>query len=346
MSNCNGLDRRRVLAGAAAGAVALMALGTTAAAQESVTWRVQSHWPKASASFDDSLQVLADQLKERTEGRFTLELFGAGEFAKGPEIYNLVRRGVVEMGTTSPSYLQDEAQTYAFAMGIPGSLREEWEMMHYIKNMGVEDLLNQELNPAGVIYFSEKVYPTELVVKQPITSAQDFESLKLRSAGTMMDYLSAVGAAPQMVEGSELYQALSSGVVDGAHWGAAQGAQSMSLWEVAKYHLTPALGITVDAYIVNKDAYEALPDDLRTTFTNLVNERFFLRSTEYQLMEQLALAEGQESQGVEVIELPQDVLDRFTEASQQIIEQESQRGELAQQAADRLRELMTQLGYL
>ena len=268
MSNSH-INRRSVLRGAAVAAVASPALVGKALAAGEVTWRVQAHWPKASSSFTDSLQVIADLLEEKTEGAFKLELLGAGEFAKGPDIYNIVRKGVVPMGTISPSYISDNAQAATFVYGIPGTLRQAWEMEHAMKNLGVEDLVNKELNEDGVHLMCEKVLPTEMTVSKKIESAADFQGLKIRSSGAMLDYLAAAGAAPQYIPGSELYQSLSSGVVDGAHWGAAIGAQSMSLWEVCKYHYKPVLAQTTDAFIMNIDAVEALPDDLRGALEEL-----------------------------------------------------------------------------
>ena len=112
-----------------------------------------------------------------------------------------------------------------------------------------------------------------------------------------------------IIPGSELYQSLSSGVVDGAHWGAAVGAQSMSLWEVCKYHYKPAMAQTTDAIILNTDALEDLDDDVRTTLTDIIESRFFQRSTEYQYAEAVALNEGVANEGIEVVDFPEDVLE-------------------------------------
>jgi TRAP-type mannitol/chloroaromatic compound transport system substrate-binding protein len=338
------LNRRGFMgAGLAAGAT-FGIVGKASAAAE-VTWRVQAHWPKASGSFGDSLVVLKDELEKRTDGRFKLELFGAGEFAKGKEIYNFVQRGVVEMGTISPGYMLAESEMAGLAFGIPGTFRESWQAAHFLKNLGGVDLLNQVLNKKGVIYMSEKVYPTELVVKKPINSIEDFKALKLRSSGTMLEYLAAAGASPSYVAGPELYQALSSGVVDGAHWGAAIGAQSMSLWEVAKFHVRPALGYAADAFIFNKDAVEALPDDLRLHLIALTEERFWRRTAEYQHKEEIALSAGRNDLGVTVITFPDAVLEKFAAASTSILEGEAAKGELATKAADNLVGLLKDLGY-
>ncbi|MEH6560511.1 MAG: twin-arginine translocation pathway signal protein, partial [Marinobacter sp.] len=57
-----------------------------AAAQETFTWKVQSHWPGASSSYTDSLGRLQRVLDERTDGRLKLKLYEAGALFKAQEI--------------------------------------------------------------------------------------------------------------------------------------------------------------------------------------------------------------------------------------------------------------------
>lgn len=338
------ISRRGALGGLAVGA-GFTVIGQ-AKAQESVVWKVQSHWPKASASYGDSLQIIADELKEITGGRFTMELYGAGEFAKGAEIFNIVRRGVVEMGTISPGYILGEAPTAGLALGVPGTFREPWEFQHYLKNMGAEALFNDDLAAHGVVSRAEKVYPTELVVTKEIGSADDFASMKLRSSGSYLKYLEAAGAAPQYVAGPELYQSLASGVVDGAHWGAAQGAKSMSLWEVAKFHMKPTMGLAMDTLIMNQGAVDALPEDLRETLMNHLEVRFWKRCAGYQYKEKTALATGIAEQNVTVAQFPQAVLDKFASASGAILDDERAKGGNAEKGANMLTDFLKVLGYV
>lgn len=337
-------DRRTILKSSVllAGAPAIIG---TARAQSKVTWKVQAHWPKASASFKDSLEWFATELSRRTDGRFKMQLFGAGELAKGAEIFNIVKRGVVEMGTLALAYNLGEGQALGLAYGIPGTLREPWEMTHYLKNLGGEALVNEDLEPKGVIYRTEKAYTTELVVNKKIETLDDFKSLKLRSAGTILEYLAAAGASPTHVAGPELYQALATGVVDGAHWGAAQGALSMKLWEVARFHMKPPLGITCDGYVFNKAAVDKLPPDLRLQLMSLADERFFSRTAEYQHKEAIALTKGRKTMKVEVVQFPEAVQLKFAEASKEILAKEAEKGERAAKGAAALNGLMADLGY-
>lgn len=341
----NLITRRGALAGGAAVFAAPAFIGKAAAAAK-VTWKVQSHWPKASASFGDSLALIAEELKQNTDGQFELQLFGAGEFAKGGEIFNIVRKGVVEMGTISPGYILGEASTAGIALGVPGTFREPWEFAHFLKNMGFEDLFNEDLAVHGVVSRAEKVYPTELVVSKPINSIDDFSALKLRSSGSYQKFLEAAGASTQYVAGPELYSSLASGVVDGAHWGAAQGALSMSLWEVAKFHMKPTLGLAVDTLIMNQQAIDDLPPDLRKEFMTLLDMRFWKRTTEYQYKEKLALSKGLGEQNIKVAQFPEDVQKKFVEASAAILAEESAKGGNATKASELLTGFLKEMGYV
>ncbi|MEZ5661047.1 MAG: hypothetical protein R3E83_21820 [Burkholderiaceae bacterium] len=139
---------------------------------------------------------------------------------------------------------------------------------------------------------------------------------------------------------------MASGVVDGAHWGAAQGALSMSLWEVAKFHMKPTMGLAMDTLIMNQKAIDALPDDLRTAFFNLLEVRFWKRTTEYQYKEQLALAKGTGEMKVKVARFPDDVLAKFSEASGTILKEEAAKGGNAAKGVEMLNEFMKNLGYV
>ncbi|GAA3989457.1 hypothetical protein GCM10022279_10710 [Comamonas faecalis] len=338
-------NRRNALKGVLAAAAA-PAIITSAHAQAKVSWRVQSHWPKASGSFNGSLVPLAKELDERTKGRFKLQAMGAGEIAKGSEIFNIVRRGVVQMGSTAPSYNPDESELMNQYFGIPGTLRHPWEMMHLVKNLGLEAALNEQLKARGVFMMAEKSYPTELVLKKKIAPGEDLSRIKIRSAGNLVDYFAAAGFVPQNIDGPELYQALATGVIDGAHWGAAVGALSMKFWEVAKFQMKPAVLIANDVFVINLDAYNKLPDDLRETFTMLVQERYFRRTIEYQHQEAVATNTGVTKYGLELVPYPEDVQKRMAQASKDILAKDMAGGPKAKEMGEKLTALMKDLGYV
>lgn len=339
--------RTAVMGVAAAAFATASLLVSTAGAQDVTRWRVQSHWPSASSSFEDSLVFLKERLEKRTEGRLMLQLHEAGALFPAQEIFNAVSRGVIQMGTTSPAYLRDKLSTAGFAAGLPFAFREVWEAMYFHKVLGFEDVIRAEAAEFGVYYTTDKVYPTEMVLKKPIETFEDFQGLKIRSSGALQVFLTEAGAAASYVPGPELYPALATGVMDGAHWGAAQGAQSMGLHEVAKYHVKPPLTISgVDVLVVNQEAMDALPEDVRDILVETLEEQFWLRSTEYQYLERVALAKAVAEHDVKVHQLPDEVMAKLTEVALQVWEEEGKRSDKAGEILQKLKDFLTELGHL
>ncbi|KAA8983406.1 TRAP transporter substrate-binding protein DctP [Halospina sp. K52047b] len=315
--------------------------------EETWTWKVQSHWPSSSSSYTDSLKRLKRVLEERTDGRLQLELHEAGALFDAKETFEAVSRGVLEMGTISPQYAQDEISLAGIASGLPFAFRNVWEVAYFHKNLGFEQMLREEAAEHDVYWATDKVYPTEMVVKEPIESWDDFTSMKIRSSGALQSFLTEAGAAASYIPGSELYSALDSGVVDGAHWGAVQGAYSMGLYEIAKYHVRPALNIAgTDVIIVSQKALGDLPKEMQKVVKNALDEQFWVRTNEYQYKERLVLAKAQEELGVKINTLPQDVQNKLMETARGLWAKEAERSDRAEKAMGMLKDYLRELGYL
>ncbi len=337
----------RALTAVTLAAALLAPVQAMAQKKDVTTWRVQSHWPAASSSYKDSLMTLRDKLIERTDGRLVLELYEAGTLFSATDSFNAVRRGVIQMATISPAYIIDQVPLAGVASGLPFAFRKVEEAAYFHKELGFEQMMREAVAKYGVYYSTDKVYPTEMVVKYPIKSYEDFTRLKIRSSGALQVFLTQAGAAASYVSGAELYTALSQGIIDGAHWGAVQGALSMSLYEVAKYHVRPALNIAgTDAFIINQKAIDRLPEDVRKILYETLEEQFVLRTEEYQRQEEEALAKAQQELGVQVNYLPDDVVAHLTETAQKIWEQEAARSPESAKAVEMLRNYLRELGYI
>lgn len=326
---------------------ALLSPGSVSAEEEVTTWRVQSHWPAGEPAYKSSLVRIKNVIEERTDGRLKLNLHGAGALFKAPEIFNAVSRGVIEMGTILPAYAQDKMTLAAIASGLPFSFREPWEAAYFHKQLGFEEMLREEASKHGIYYSSDRVYPVRLVLKKPVNSMDDFSSAKLRSSGAMQTFLSDAGAAVSYIPGPELYPALDSGVVDGAHWGGISGAEGMNLFEIAKYVVDPALtNSSTDALIINQEALDALPDDVRGIVVQALDEHFWYRTNEYQYQERTALARVMDEHGVQITTLPDDVQQRLTKVAEKMWDKSADRSDLSQEAVKRMKAFLRELGYL
>lgn len=313
-------------------------------ATKPVEWRLQAHLPTGSGSWTDSVLAFTKKIEERTDGRLRIRPHAAGSLMAASEIFPAVRRGIIPIGYTSPAYIMDYVPTAGLAFAIPGAFQHIWEATYFWKHLGFEELIREEAAEHGVRYYTDKLYPTEVVLKQPVRSLADFKALRIRSAGMLQKFLTEVGATTVHVPGPEIYLALSTGVVDGAHWGAAQEANSLGLYASAKYHARPPLGIGgVEAFIINERAMQSLPEDIRKIVHDTLEEHFWWRTTEYQFQEMRILKELSKTQGVQLTEFPEDVQARMREVGHSLREEEARKSKNAAEAVRRLNEFLTVL---
>lgn len=332
---------------AVSAASALLLFQNIAVAQEKVTWRVQSHWPNASSSFKDSLGVLKTKIEACTKGQLVLELHEAGALFPAKEIFPAVKRGIIQMGTISPAYLPETVQTAGIASGLPFAFRNVWETAYFHQRLGFEKMIRDEVAAHGVFYSTDKVYPTEMVAKEPVKSLDDFKKLKIRSSGVLQRFLTEAGASASYLPGPEIYPALSTGVINAVHWGAVQGADSMGLYEVAKNHIRPALNIAgTDAFVINQKALDKLSPDVKKCVLDTLEQQFWARTNEYLYLEQLTLAKVTKTKGVKINELPPEVLDHLTKVAAKQWEEEGKKGPNAAKALETLKKFLTDLGYM
>lgn len=317
------------------------------AADKVIKWRVQSHWPVASPSYKGSLLVLVERIKKRTNGRLILEPFSAGSLVPSKQIHKAAKRGMFEMGGTSTAYTRATVPLSGIGAGLPYSFREAWQAFYFYKHWGYEKAMQDAFAKHGLLFFTDKIYPTELVLKKPVRTFDDFKGLKLRSSGTLQIFFTSIGAAASYLPGPEVYPALASGVVDGAHWGAAQGADKMGFYDICKYHLKPSFVVAgTDIWVVNKKAFGKLPEDIQNIFTQTMNEHIWLRSNQYIYQEAMTLARVQKEKGVKVITLAPEEQRKMGQAAIKLWDEEAKKDPLYGEYIGKMKEFLKGLGLI
>src|SRR6202008_1344117 len=101
----------------------------------------------------------------------------------------------------------------------------------------------------------------------------DFRGLKMRiqSSKVLGAQMRALGALPQVMAFSEVYQALETGVVDGTE-NPPSNEYTQKMHEVQKYTTRSQHGYVGYAVITNKKFWEGLPADVRAGLTKAMKE--------------------------------------------------------------------------
>ena len=326
---------------------ASIALAQPPAAGKVIKWRFQSHWPAGSPSYKPLKDFFDQKLTKMTDGRLQITLHPAGALVPFKEIFGATSKGMVDGATGSPAYWMTIIPLAAVAGNCPMTFREAKEGLDFHFKMGFEEMLKTAHAKYNFLYYTEKVYPTAMIGKRPINKIEDFKGYKIRSSGAIADMLRDLGAATSLIPGEELYLALQTGVVDGAHWGAAGGALGMKFCEVAKYYIQPDLAMAgTDAIIINKDAFNALPKDLQTTLDTALKERVYQRSNEYITDEIKALNTMKKDYKVTVCTLPPADQKKMMVAAMKQWDKVAAKDAAAAKAVGMLKEYLKKLGHI
>lgn len=281
--------------------------GSAVAKDKVYKWRCQTHLPAASTSYKPSCEGLIKKLEERTNGRLKIELYPAGALIPAPDIFNAVQRGTIQMGMAAASYYIDKVPLANIGSGLPFNFNSTWEAAYFYRQLGFEEMIREQCAKYGVYYSTDKVIPTELCTTRPIKSFSDFKGLKVRSSGVSQLFLTQIGGAGLYLPGPEVYPALASGVVDGAHWGGIGGNYTVGLYEVAKYQFTPALNITgMETWLFNQKAIDQLPEDMQNIIYLTLEEHFWNLTNLNEFLEKEKLSLIQRDLGVKVVGPPDE----------------------------------------
>jgi len=108
---------------------------------------------------------------------------------------------------------------------------------------------------------------------KPLHLPADFRGLKMRiqSSKVLEAQMRALGATPQVMAFSEVYQALQTGVVDGTE-NTPSNEYTQKMHEVQKYTVLSGHGYIGYAVITNKKFWDGLPADIRTQLEKAMAE--------------------------------------------------------------------------
>lgn len=214
--------------------VAAFSLAGAAVAQP-VVMRISHQVPPAH-HMTKLLESFAADVKQRTNGQVEVQLFGSEQLAKAAENFPAVARGTIEAamsvnfqwGTTIPEM---SATLMPYAMS-------DLERIKRFPASEARKYLDGKLAQRGVHSLAWLYITRETIVTsktKPIVALDDFKGVKIRGLNSLTDNaLRVAGAAPSAMPGSEVYQALQSGVLD-AGLTDLSAAYSRKYYEVQKY---------------------------------------------------------------------------------------------------------------
>jgi len=257
------MNRRALLATAVAAAFAFAALPALAQAPIVIKF---SHVVAQGTPKGKGAEYFKKLAEERTKGRVKVEVYANSTLYKDNEEVDALQLGAVQMLAPSLAKFGPLGVREFEVFDLP-YLFDNYDELHKVTRGPVGASLLKKLESKGIIglaYWDNGF--KDMSANKPLHKPEDFRGLKMRiqSSKVLDAQMRALGASPQVMAFSEVYQALQTGVVDGTE-NPPSNLYTQKMYEVQKYLTLSDHGYLGYAVIVNKKFWDGLPPDIRKT---------------------------------------------------------------------------------
>jgi len=295
--------------------IAFMGIGADTAQADPVKLTYSIFFPPTHAQAIAAIDF-AKEVEKRTNGKVQITAFPGGTLTKAPMVYDGVVKGISDMGNSCFAYTRGRfpvMEVVDLPMGYTSGA-----MATRVANDFALSANPKELQDVKVLYVHAHG-PGLLHTKKPVRTLEDLKGMKIRATGLSAKIVEALGAVPVAMDQGGTYEALQKGVVEGT-FGPMEVLKGWKQGEVIKYTTNcPVVGYTTAMFVVmNKDKWNALPDDVKKVFEDTAKEWVTVHGKAWDAADE----EGRKftlSLGNEIIELSPEESAKWRKAVEPII---------------------------
>ena len=188
-----------------------------------------------------AMEKLADYVKEKTDGKYTVRIFPGGQLGPDREMQQSLKLGTLELlhATNNAPTLMKEGKNFE-ATAAPYVFRTQEEYHKFLQTpLHHEMAAGLEAGGSKLVgYVGDRPPRALTTTNTPVRVPADMKGLKIRVPGmkALMAFFQEVGSNPTPMPFTELFTALKTGIVVGQDNGI-DNVESSGFYEVQKYYM-------------------------------------------------------------------------------------------------------------
>lgn len=298
-------------------ATAALALTVTGAmAQAEFTLRIQTHHSPESIS-GQAIAQFYDDVEAMSDGRIAIEPFYASAVVKSPETFDAAINGILDGDMTSGAYQTGKDTAFQFIGDPMGGYDTPWQMYAFLYEGGGLEKAQELYNELGMQLIGWHIAaPESLASTRSIANPAELEGWKFRSPPGMETQIFAkLGASPIVMDFTEVFTSLESGIIEGADMSNLAVNKSAGLYDVAGYATYPGFhSMPADHFAIRKDLWDSMPEDLQRIIEVAMQKMAFRLALTGSVATQQA-ANALREEGVSVLNWSEEDRRTFRQAS-------------------------------
>lgn len=251
---------------------ASLALGMGMAHAADYTMRISHQFPPSHPTAI-IMEDFAKDVSEATDGQVEVQIYGSAQLFKPNQHHAAVAGGEIESAIILS--IQWGGSLPEMAVTQLPFLMSSIDEQEQFTTSEAADALNDLMlakgvkNIAWILDAPDQIFTS---ANHPLSSPAAFEGVKIRGYNKLFDAgLVAMGASPVSMAGSEVYQALQTGIVDAAVT-APKAAYTRKYPEVQKYGVIIPIFPVFDNLTVNPTWWDGLPEDIQQAISEAADK--------------------------------------------------------------------------
>ncbi|WP_299967532.1 TRAP transporter substrate-binding protein [uncultured Roseobacter sp.] len=243
-------------------AVSAAALMASMASAQTTTLRIQNHQSPESTSG----RVIIDFVENVTTmsgGDIQIEMFYSASVVKSVETFDAAVSGILDCDMTNGSYQTGKNPAFQFVADTMGGYDTPLQYQAWVNVGGGREIINSLYNPRDMTFIGAAIGGQEsLSSTRPLRGPADLENFKFRSPpGMQTEIFSALGASPVVMDFTEIFTSLETGIIDGADASSLAVNVGLGIYDIAKHTTFPGFhSMSSDHLACRTDVWEAMPE--------------------------------------------------------------------------------------
>ncbi len=321
------------------------AVALPATAQE-VTLRIQNHYAPETVS-GRLIQQWVDDVQMMSDGDIAIEMFYSSSVVDTVETFDAAASGILDCDMTGGAYQTGKNPAFQFVGDIMGGYDTPWQQYAWLYSGGLEKA--QELyNEYGMQLIGWNIYGQEsMSSSKPLNGPDDLKNWKFRSPpGLETEIFAELGASPVVMDFTEIFTALETGIIDGADASGLANNVGLGLYDIVKHATYPGFhSMPSDHLACNKSVWDGMSDRNKRIMEVALQKMSFRIALEFEVANNEAAAELKE-QGVTLYDWSTEDRAAFRKAAQTAWQGWAEKTPEARALVDSHVEFLGQLGLV
>ncbi|MEX5729525.1 TRAP-type mannitol/chloroaromatic compound transport system substrate-binding protein [Rhodovulum iodosum] len=244
---------------------AMASVAAVPAMAQDVTLRIQTHYATEHPTGQRLAQWI-DDVQTMSGGEIAIEMFYSSSVVATTETFDAAINGIVDCDATGGAYQTGKNPAFQFVGDIMGGYETPWQQYSWLYHGGGYDAAQELYNEQNMQLIGWSIYGQEsLSSSKPIAGIGDLEGWKFRSPpGMETEIFDELGASPIVMDFTEIFTALETGIIDGADASGLANNVGLGLYDIVKHATYPGFhSMPSDHLACNLDVWNGLSEQHR-----------------------------------------------------------------------------------